>query len=314
MYESKLERKLRLDNFDYDEISLGSDNNSPQLEMALLSHTLLYPTDENLKDDVACTSTKDNYTSDFSSSNSIFPRKIPIGLCNNFVSEDTISQTCLSSSLINDFSDENLNINTDERAKLVEALDNHNNNTMNFHHFESLIKPNKTLSSFLLESAFYENLQIVSSAPVLSPVQENNLLHELKINQNKRRSSCKPPRENSVSKYLNHNSLRASGCSSMLEPNSLRSQEFNSEDWLNGNWRGPKSDTLLKFDDLSTRDSEVSNLEESINLYLDVHQDQLEWETRVQNKWRRCQILIMSLCCLSAALLSLICILAAVIE
>ena len=92
--------------------------------MALLSHTLQYPTDENLKDDVACTSAKDNYTSDFSSSNSIFPRKIPIGfergglklitltipilgLCNNFVSEDTISQTCLSSSLINDFRNAN---------------------------------------------------------------------------------------------------------------------------------------------------------------------------------------------------------------
>ena len=54
-------------------------------------------------------------------------------------------------------------MSTDERAKLVtnETLDNENNKRMNFQHFESLIKPNKTLSSFLLESAFYENLQIV---------------------------------------------------------------------------------------------------------------------------------------------------------
>jgi len=315
MYETKVERKLsfRLDNFDYDEISLGSENNSPQLEMALLSHTLQYPTDENLKDDVTFKTTKENYTSEFSSTNSIFSNKIPIGLCNNFLSEDTISQTCLSSSLINDFSHENLNISVDERANLVanETLDNDNNNTMNFHHFESLIKPNKTLSSFLLETAFYENLQIVSSAPVLSPVQENNLINELKLKQNKRRSSCKPKRENSASKYLNH-SLRASGCSSMLEPNSLRSQEFDSEDWLNGNWNGPKSDTLLKLDDLSTRESDVSNLTESINLFLDVHQDQREWDMRVQNKWRRCQILTMIVCCVTAAILALICILAAV--
>ena len=56
-----------------------------------------------------------------------------------------------------------MNMSTDERAKLVtnETLDNENNKRMNFQHFESLIKPNKTLSSFLLESAFYENLQIV---------------------------------------------------------------------------------------------------------------------------------------------------------
>ena len=70
---------FRLDNFDYDEISLGSENNSPQLEMALLSHTLQYPTDENLKDDVTLKTTKENYTSEFSSTNSIFSNKIPIG-------------------------------------------------------------------------------------------------------------------------------------------------------------------------------------------------------------------------------------------
>ena len=35
---------FRLDNFDYDEISLGSEDSSPHLEMALLSHTLQYPT------------------------------------------------------------------------------------------------------------------------------------------------------------------------------------------------------------------------------------------------------------------------------
>ena len=35
---------FRLDNFDYDEISLGSEESSPKLEMALLSHTLQYLT------------------------------------------------------------------------------------------------------------------------------------------------------------------------------------------------------------------------------------------------------------------------------
>ena len=35
---------FRLDNFDYDEISLGSEESSPHVEMALLSHTLQYLT------------------------------------------------------------------------------------------------------------------------------------------------------------------------------------------------------------------------------------------------------------------------------
>ena len=35
---------FRLDNFDYDEISLGSEASSPHVEMALLSHTLQYLT------------------------------------------------------------------------------------------------------------------------------------------------------------------------------------------------------------------------------------------------------------------------------
>ena len=59
-------------------------------------------------------------------------------------------------------SDENMNIN--EKAKLVTNdtfifLSDERNSEMN--NFESSMKPTKTLSSFLLESQFYENLQIV---------------------------------------------------------------------------------------------------------------------------------------------------------
>ena len=59
-------------------------------------------------------------------------------------------------------SDENMNIN--EKAKLVTNdtfifLSDERNSRMN--NFESSMKPTKTLSSFLLESQFYENLQIV---------------------------------------------------------------------------------------------------------------------------------------------------------
>ena len=118
-------------------------------------------------------------------------------------------------------------------------------------------------------------------------------------------------------------------CSSMLEPNSLRSHEFESDDWINGNWQtARKSDTLLvrfqfplfwlnlswcqKLDDLSIRESDTSNPEENITLYLDMHQDDLEMERRRWAKWRRCHFLILSLCAVSAVL-SFICIIAFVL-
>ena len=61
-------------------------------------------------------------------------------------------------------SDENMNIN--EKAKLVTNdtfifLSDERNSRTNLNNFESTMKPTKTLSSFLLESQFYENLQIV---------------------------------------------------------------------------------------------------------------------------------------------------------
>jgi len=171
------------------------------------------------------------------------------------------------------------------------------------------MKPNKTLSSFLLESEFYENLQIVSSAPVLSPIQENNLLNELKSLQTRRRSSFKPHRINSVSKfYSQSNNLRASGCSSMLEPNSIRSQELDSEDWVNGNWQSHKSDTLLKFDELSIRDNydTSSSLEDNINLYLDLYQGDSSFQQRL-NSMRKCHFLVLLLC-FTSAIISFICI------
>jgi len=244
MREKKLfSRKARLDNFDYDEISLGSEESSPHVEMALLSHTLQYLTEDNLRE-TNTNRAEDKITSEFTSSCSLYPQILPTGLCNSYLSEDTIPQTCLTTSMDHKYSDENMNM--DEKARLVT---NDNFNTMSEERNSSRItlnkQPDRTLSSFLLESQFYENLQIVSSAPVLSPVQENNLITDLRSYQARRRSTLKSTTENSVSNFVNFN-LRASGCSSMLEPNSLRSHEFESDDWINGNWQtARKSDTLL---------------------------------------------------------------------
>ena len=98
----------------------------------------------------------------------------------------------------------------------------------------------------------------------------------------------------------------------MLEPNSLRSHEFDSEDWVNGNWHAPKSDTLLvssisdnfqtistptaefyfqRFDDLSVRDSEVTPEDEAGTVYLDLRTEprDLELEARRWRQVSRCQ-------------------------
>ena len=63
-------------------------------------------------------------------------------------------------------------MNSNERTKLVtdDNLENNNSNIrdlypkISFNNLENMIKPTKTLSSFLLEAEFYENLQIVRYA------------------------------------------------------------------------------------------------------------------------------------------------------
>ena len=69
---------------------------------------------------------------------------------------------------------------------------------------------------------------------------------------------------------------------------------------------------LQKLDDLSIRESDSSNPEENITLFLDMHQDDLEMERRRWVRWRRCHFLILSLCAVSAVL-SFICIVAFVL-
>ena len=62
-------------------------------------------------------------------------------------------------------------MNTDEKTQLVntEVIDNNTSfrdlyPKISFNNLESMMKPTKTLSSFLLEAEFYENLQIVRYA------------------------------------------------------------------------------------------------------------------------------------------------------
>ena len=101
------------------------------------------------------------------------------GLCNSYLSEDTLAlppQTCVTSIIDNNFRDHRIigdhfdiqyvfsddNMNLDEKAKLVTnenfymTSDERNCSRINLNK-----QPDRTLSSFLSESQFYENLQIM---------------------------------------------------------------------------------------------------------------------------------------------------------
>ena len=173
----------------------------------------------------------------------------------------------------------------DEKAMLV-ANDNFNMISDERSRIKLNKQPDRTLSSFLLESQFYENLQIVRwvSIELLVIVQfkiENIAQHQFShpskkttwsqiwdpIRPGEGLHSSQPPRilclilSTSISEPLgnnisisvhdltwlrNFNFHSIPRCSSMLEPNSLRSHEFESDDWINGNWQtARKSDTLL---------------------------------------------------------------------
>ena len=269
-------------------------------------------------------------------------------------------------------------MNVDEKAKLVTnenfqmISDERNSSRINLNK-----QPDRTLSSFLFESQFYENLQIVrwvvKSLFVVVWFQTWITAQRLFSRLSKKTTwsqtwdltrregglpSSRPlrippclilsiptsePRGNipvsciSISvhdlTWLRHTNFHSiPRCSSMLEPNSLRSHEFESDDWINGNWQtARKSDTLLvrfqfpildwiphqyvsrqKLDDLSIRESDSSNPEENITLFLDMHHEDMEMERRRWARWRRCHFFTLSLCAVSA-ILSLICIAAFVL-
>ena len=89
---------FRFDDFDYDPVSVDDEplfhNNSHHHKMAALSYTLKIPTMENIatsfQDNPTSFFSTDNLIYDFSSSTSLLPDQIPLGLCSSFLSEDTI--------------------------------------------------------------------------------------------------------------------------------------------------------------------------------------------------------------------------------
>ena len=111
----------------------------------------------------------DNLLFDYSSSTSLLPDKIPLGLCSSFLSEDTIPDSSPYSSMelishIPEISEgmeekqmKKWNLNN-YREKPDTQLDRTQWNT----------KPNKTLSTHKFQSESLSDLELIRSAPKLS--------------------------------------------------------------------------------------------------------------------------------------------------
>ena len=175
--------------------------------MASLAYTLKIPTLEDItnipqKEANNTLFSSDSLLFDYSSSTSLLPDKIPLGLCSSFLSEDTIPDSSPYSSMelipqIPELSEEteekqrrkwNLN---NYREKIDNQLDNKQWNT----------KPKKTVSTHRFQSESVSDLELIRSAPALSPLRECLILNEGRSRQEKKEWSRIKLSDNSFSNY-----------------------------------------------------------------------------------------------------------------
>ena len=173
--------------------------------MASLAYTLKIQTFENItnitqKEANNALLSSDNLLFDYSSSTSLLPDRIP--LCSHFLSEDTIPDSSPYSSMelipqIPELSEEteekqrrkwNLN---NYREKMDNQLDNKQWNT----------KPKKTVSTHRFQSESVSDLELIRSAPALSPLRECLILNEGRSRQEKKEWSRIKLSDNSFSNY-----------------------------------------------------------------------------------------------------------------
>ena len=128
--------------------------------MPALAYTLKMPTMENITNNIQEKSnkffSKDNLLYDYSSSTSLLPEKIPLGLCSSFLSEDTIPDSSPYSSM-------------ELIPRIPGMSENHTDNLTSSRHAREC-RPLKTMST----SQVFPN---PSSAPTLvSPIHHNSRL------------------------------------------------------------------------------------------------------------------------------------------
>ena len=175
--------------------------------MSSLAHTLKIPTCENVTNIAqrAANNTlfsSDSLLFDYSSSTSLLPDKIPLGLCSSFLSEDTIPDSSPYSSMELIPHIPNLTEETEEkqrrkwnlnnyREKMDNQLDNKQWNT----------KPKKTVSTHRFQSESVSDLELIRFAPTLSPLRECLIQNEGKTRPEKMEWSRIKLSDNSFSNY-----------------------------------------------------------------------------------------------------------------
>jgi hypothetical protein len=231
---------FRFDDFDYDSISLDEDltfdNASHRHKIASLSRTLKIPTYENItnlipKDSTRSFLSKDNFLFDSSSSDSLLPDRIPLGLCSSYLSEDTIPDISSYSSLelidhIPELSEETeykqsyqdydnqKDVRSDEQDQLLDMnLNNYRDdiwpelykqeiNIHKLHNTNWYIKPNKTVSTHGFQSDIGSDLELVNSAPVISSLTESLVANDDKKKGLKKEYSRLKMSDNSFSNCI----------------------------------------------------------------------------------------------------------------
>jgi len=309
------EQPRRFDDFDYDTISLDEDPTFDQVshkkKIVALSHTLKIPTFENITNSNHSFFSNDDFLFDYSSTTSLIPDKIPLGLCSSYLSEENIPELSPHSSM--DLILDTTNI-TDKTVFLdnvwqedIEHKSFVYNENKRSKHVDNHNKLNKTLSSQGFQRKLlreFSNLEFVNSAPVLSPLKDSLIVnedistrhvvmnHEERGRDNERSSNLRIS-DNSFSKY-NRCNLGISGSSMLVtEPHTAGSLEFESDDF-NGNWVTRKSDTL-RFEDLSVRESGGPSVHDSVHVYFELNCE--ENTTQRRTKLRKCLQATICLCC-----------------
>jgi len=182
-------RSFRFDDFDYDTISLEEDPTFDQVshkkKIVALSHTLKIPTFENITNSNHSFFSNDDFLFDYSSTTSLIPDKIPLGLCSSYLSEENIPELSPHSSM--DLILDTTNI-TDKTVFLdnvwqedIEHKSFVYNENKRSKHVDNHNKLNKTLSSQGFQRKLlreFSNLEFVNSAPVLSPLKDSLIVNE----------------------------------------------------------------------------------------------------------------------------------------
>jgi hypothetical protein len=132
--------------------------------------------------------------------------RFPLGLCSSFLSEDTIPDSSPYSSMELIPHIPELSEDTEEKHMKKWNLNQYRekmNNPLNRTQWNT--KPNKTVSTQKFQSESESDLELIRSAPALSPLRECLILNERKAREEKKEWSGKKLSDNAFANYIQIN-------------------------------------------------------------------------------------------------------------